>query len=54
MDSCNCRITENEILPEREDLLRFLHRKMVDHEVHGRTHERLVEVVESLVAVVEL
>jgi hypothetical protein len=30
MDSCNCRITENEILPGREDLLRFLHRKMVD------------------------
>ncbi len=24
---------------------------MVDHEVHGRTHERLVEVVESLIAV---
>jgi hypothetical protein len=44
MDSCNCRITENEILPGREDLLRFLHRKMVDHEVHGRTHERLVAV----------
>jgi hypothetical protein len=51
MDSCNCRITENEILPGREDLLHFLHRKMVDHEVHGRTHERLVAVVENLVAV---
>jgi hypothetical protein len=51
MDSCNCRMTENEILPEREDLLRFLHRKMVDHEVHGRTHEHLVAVVENLVAV---
>jgi Zn-dependent peptidase ImmA (M78 family) len=25
MDSCNSRITENEILPERENLLRFLH-----------------------------
>jgi len=32
MDSCNCRITGNEILPEREDLLHFLHRKMADHE----------------------
>ena len=51
MDSCNCRITENEILPEWEDLLHFLHRKMVDHEVHSCTHERLVKVVENLVAV---
>jgi hypothetical protein len=51
LDSCNCRIPENQILPGREDLLHFLHQKMVDHKVHGRTHERLVEVVESLIAV---
>ncbi len=49
-DSCNCRIPENKILPEREDLLRFLQRKMLDHEVHGRVHERLIQLVENLPA----
>jgi HSP90 family molecular chaperone len=32
-ESCDCRIPENKILPEREDLLHFLHRKMLDHPV---------------------
>jgi hypothetical protein len=50
-DSCNCRIPENKILPGREDLVRFLHKKMLDHEVHGRVHERLIELVENLIAV---
>jgi hypothetical protein len=50
-ESCDCRIPENEILPGREDLLRFLHRKMLDHEVHGRVHERLIQLVENLPAV---
>jgi hypothetical protein len=49
-DSCNCRIPENKILPGREDLERFLQRKMLDHEVHGRVHERLVELVRNLIA----
>lgn len=49
-DSCDCRIPENKILPEREDLLRFLQRKMLDHEVHGRVHERLIQLVENLPA----
>jgi hypothetical protein len=50
-DSCNCRIPENKILPGWEDLLRYLHRKMLDHEVHGRVHERLIKLVENLIAV---
>jgi hypothetical protein len=49
-ESCDCRISENKILPEREDLLRFLHRKMLNHEVHGRVHERLIQLVENLPA----
>jgi hypothetical protein len=49
-DSCNCRIPENKILPGREDLERFLQRKMLDHEVHGRVHERLIELVQNLIA----
>ena len=50
-DSCDCRIPENKILPEREDLLRFLRKKMLDHEIHGRIHERLIELVKNLEAV---
>jgi hypothetical protein len=50
MDSCDCRIPESQVLPGREDLLRFLHRKMLDHEVHGRVHERLIQLVENLPA----
>jgi hypothetical protein len=49
-ESCNCRIPENKILPGREDLLHFLHKKMLDHEVHGRVHERLIQLVENLPA----
>ena len=49
-DSCDCRIPENKILPEREDLLRFLQRKILDHEVHGCVHERLIQLVENLPA----
>ncbi len=50
-ESCDCRIPDNKILPGREDLLRFLHKKMLDHEVHGRVHERLIQLVENLPAV---
>ncbi len=49
-DSCDCRIPDSKVLPGREDLLRFLHRKMLDHEVHGRVHERLIQLVENLPA----
>jgi len=48
MDACNCRIPEDQVLREREGLVRFLKKKMVDHEVHGRVHERLTKVVENL------
>ncbi len=30
--------------------MRFLQRKMLDHEVHGRVHERLIQLVENLLA----
>jgi hypothetical protein len=46
-----CRIPENKILPGQEDLLCFLHRKMLDHEVYGLVHEHLIELVENLIAV---
>jgi hypothetical protein len=49
-DSCDCRIPGNKILPEWEDLLHFLQRKMLDHEVHGRVHEHLIQSVENLPA----
>jgi hypothetical protein len=45
-DSCDYRIPDNKILPEREDLLQFLQRKMLDHEVH----EHLIQLVENLPA----
>ncbi len=32
-------------------MLRFLYRKMLDHEVHGRVHEPLIQLVENLPAV---
>jgi len=48
MEACWCRIPEDQVLPEREDLQRFLKKKMADHEVHGRVHERLIKLVENL------
>jgi hypothetical protein len=50
-DSCDCRVPEDKILPEKADLLRFLQKKIHDHECHGLVHERLVKLVESLPAV---
>jgi len=35
MEACWCRIPDDKVLPEREDLQRFLKKKMADHEVHG-------------------
>jgi hypothetical protein len=48
MEACWCQIPEDKVLPEREDLQRFLKKKMADHEVHGRVHERLIKLVENL------
>jgi len=48
MDACYCCIPENKVLPERENLARFLKKKMLDHEVHGHTHERLIKLVKNL------
>jgi hypothetical protein len=50
-DSCDCRVLDSKILPEWEDLLHFLQKKMMDHEVHGLIHERLIKLVENLPAV---
>ena len=47
-DSCDCRVPEGKILPEKADLLRFLQKKIHDHECHGLVHERLIKLVESL------
>jgi len=47
-DSCDCKVPDSKILPEREDLLRFLQKKMHDHECHGLVHERLVKLVGNL------
>jgi hypothetical protein len=47
-DSCDCRVPEDKILPEQEDLLCFLQKKMHDHECHGLVHERLIKLVENL------
>jgi len=49
--SCSCVVPSDEVLPEREDLLRFAQKKMHDHEVHGRVHERLLKVMENIPAV---
>jgi hypothetical protein len=49
-DSCDFRIPDNKILLGWEDLLHFLHRKMLDHEVHGCVHEHLIQLVENLPA----
>jgi len=47
-DSCGCNVPDSKILPEREDLLCFLQKKMHDHECHGLVHERLVKLVGNL------
>jgi hypothetical protein len=47
-DSCDCRVPEDKILPGKADLLRFLQKKIHDHECHGLVHERLVKLVENL------
>jgi hypothetical protein len=47
-DSCDCRVPEDKVLPEKADLLRFLQKKIHDHECHGLVHERLVKLVEKL------
>jgi len=47
-DSCDCRVPEDKVLPEKADLLRFLQNKIHDHECHGLVHERLVKLVENL------
>jgi len=31
--SCDCKVPDGKILPEREDLLQFLQKKMADHEI---------------------
>jgi hypothetical protein len=43
----------NEIFTKIEYLLRFIKKKMVGHEIHGRIHERLIKVVENLLAASE-
>jgi hypothetical protein len=50
-DSCDCRVPEDKILPEKADLLHFLQKNIHDYECHGLVHERLVKLVESLPAV---
>jgi hypothetical protein len=47
-NSCDCRVPEDKILPEKAHLLRFLQKKIHDHECHGLIHERLIKVVENL------
>ena len=49
-DSCDCKVPDSKILPEWEDLLRFLGKKMADHECHVLVHEHLVKVVDNLPA----
>jgi hypothetical protein len=34
-DSCDCRVPDSKILPERADMLHFLQKKIHDHECHG-------------------
>jgi hypothetical protein len=48
INACYCRIPEDQVLLEREGLVRFLKMKMVDNEVHGHVHECLIKVVENL------
>jgi len=42
---------KNQVLPEQEDLLCILQKKMSEHEVHRCIHERLIKVVESILEV---
>jgi hypothetical protein len=53
-NSCDCRVPEDKILPEKAHLLRFLQKKIHDHECHGLVHERLIKVVENLPTVDEI
>jgi len=53
-NSCDCRVPEDKILPEKAHLLRFLQKKIHDHECHGLIHERLIKVVENLPTVDEI
>ncbi len=53
-NSCDCRVSEDKILPEKAHLLRFLQKKIHDHECHGLIHERLIKVVENLPTVDEI
>jgi hypothetical protein len=46
-DSCDCRVPEDKVLPEKADLLRFLQKKIHDHECHGLVHERLAASLQS-------
>jgi calcineurin-like phosphoesterase family protein len=41
-DCFDRHVSEHKILPEREDLLQFIKKKMVDHEIHGHVHECLI------------
>jgi hypothetical protein len=49
--SCDCSVPEDKILPEQADSLRFLQKKIHDHECHGLVHERLMKLVKRLPAV---
>jgi hypothetical protein len=42
---------KSQVLPEQEDLLCILQKKMLEHEVHRCIHERLIKVVESILEV---
>ena len=53
-NSCDCRVPEDKILPEKAHLLRFLQKKIHDHDCHGLVHERLIKVVENLPTVDEI
>jgi hypothetical protein len=49
-DICECHIQDCKILPEREDLLSFLKKKIMYHEVHGQVHECLVKIMDTFPA----
>jgi hypothetical protein len=51
MAACDCHVQVNKILPQPEDLLRFMKKKMLDHEILGQVHERLIKVVKNLTTV---
>jgi hypothetical protein len=45
------RIRDGKILPEQEDLLHFLKKKVMDHKVYGHIHKHLIKFMENISAV---